>query len=386
MTGRALPEPDSSGAPERHESGPPSPQAAGTLWLVRHGQSGWNAAGRIQGQSPAAPGLTATGRNQAALAARELARRVARAPRAPLIVASDLARAAETAEIIAGHLGLPVEFDPALREQSLGDLEGHSAFAAPEAGGIPGPSGAAERKMAHRTAGTDAAREPAEAGGAKKDAGPHAAREPAEPGGAEEGAQHCRGEGTAERGAAEWASAGEATGDVLDAFWEDPFRKPPSGESVAEMYDRVHRALDRITAAHPGADLIIVTHGGPVRVAGAEHPPKPGQAFPRTAIGNASITPYHPPAPRVPLTPHQPPHPHIPADLPGQLMPQIGVPEDQASVFGSMGLLQDRQAEDPPHKMLDEIAVSGPHVVVMLIFGSIPTQPLCAENRRRSWT
>jgi broad specificity phosphatase PhoE len=314
MTGRTLLEPDTSGAPEQHESGPSSPPATGTLWLVRHGQSGWNVAGRIQGQSPAAPGLTATGRNQAALAARELARRVPHATCATFIVASDLARAAETAEIIAGQLGLPIEFDPALREQSLGDLEGHSAFAAPEAGGIPGPSGAAEKKTAQRTAGTDAARERAEPGGAEEGAGTDAARgraEPdgaeegagtdaargrAEPGGAEEGAQDRRGKGAAERdaaewAAAEWAAADEAMGDVLDAFWEDPFRKPLSGESVAEMYDRVHRALDRMTAAHPGADLIIVTHGGPVRVAGAEHPPKPGQAFPRTAIANASITP-----------------------------------------------------------------------------------------------
>jgi probable phosphoglycerate mutase len=215
MTERALLVPGTSGAPERHAPGPPRPQTAGTLWLVRHGQSGWNVAGRIQGQSPAAPGLTATGREQAAEAARELARR---APRANLIVASDLTRAAETAEIIADHLGLPIEFDSALREQSFGDLEGHPAFAAP--------------------------------------------------------------------------AEGEATGDVLDAFWADPFRKPPGGESVAGMYDRVHRALDRIAAAHPGADLIIVTHGGPVRVAGAEHPPAPGQPFPRTAIANASITPY----------------------------------------------------------------------------------------------
>lgn len=89
-------------------------------------------------------------------------------------------------------------------------------------------------------------------------------------------------------------AAGESTGDLLDAYWEDPFRKPPGGESVAEMYDRVHPALDRIATAHPGTGLIIVTHGGPVRVAGAEHPPKPARAFPRTAIANASITPYRP--------------------------------------------------------------------------------------------
>ncbi len=207
----------------RDRHGAPGPEAAGTLWLVRHGESGWNAAGRIQGQSRAASGLTAAGREQAAHTAHELARR---APRAALIVASDLARTTETAQIIADHLRLPVQFDAALREQSLGDLEGQSAFAPPEDQG------------------------------------------------------------------------GGGTEDILDAFWDDPFRKPPSGESVAEMYDRVHRALDRIAASYPGADLIIVTHGGPVGVATAAHPPEPGRAFPRPPIGHASITPNRPPARR----------------------------------------------------------------------------------------
>lgn len=75
---------------------PRARRGASTLWLVRHGESGWNVAGRIQGQSPAAPGLTATGREQASHAALELARR---APRIPLIVASDLTRTTETSEI-----------------------------------------------------------------------------------------------------------------------------------------------------------------------------------------------------------------------------------------------------------------------------------------------
>ncbi len=127
MTGRTLLVPDTSGAPRRHESGSSAPRAAGTFWLVRHGESEWNVARRIQGQSPAAPGLTATGRSQAAEAALELARR---APRANRIVASDLPRTAETAKIIAARLGLPVESDAGLREQSLGVLEGRSIFVA----------------------------------------------------------------------------------------------------------------------------------------------------------------------------------------------------------------------------------------------------------------
>ena len=71
------------------------------LYLVRHGQSEWNRIGRIQGrrESP----LTEFGREQAAALGRML-RAVLPDPGLD-IVASPLARAFETAEIIAGKLG-----------------------------------------------------------------------------------------------------------------------------------------------------------------------------------------------------------------------------------------------------------------------------------------
>ncbi len=43
------------------------------------------------------------------------------------LLSSDLERAAGTAAIIGEHLGLPVELDAALREQSAGSLEGRLA-------------------------------------------------------------------------------------------------------------------------------------------------------------------------------------------------------------------------------------------------------------------
>jgi probable phosphoglycerate mutase len=193
-------------------------RAAEPLWLVRHGQSGWNVVGRIQGQSPQAPGLTETGREQAAQAAQVLA---GQAPGATLVVASDLTRAAQTAGIIADLLGLPLEFDPHLREQALGTLEGEQ---------MSGPAGA----------------------------------------------------------------DGGVPDDVLDVLWDHPFDRPPGGESVAAMYERVNRALSRIAATHPGAELIIVTHGGPVGVATTARPPTPGQPFPRAAVANASIARWPP--------------------------------------------------------------------------------------------
>ncbi|MEV0250932.1 histidine phosphatase family protein [Nocardia sp. NPDC050712] len=88
-----------------------------TLILLRHGQTEWNAADRMQGQIDT--DLTELGRRQAKEAARELVSRNAIA-----VVASDLRRAHDTALALSEHNGVPVELDPRLRETHLGDWEG----------------------------------------------------------------------------------------------------------------------------------------------------------------------------------------------------------------------------------------------------------------------
>jgi broad specificity phosphatase PhoE len=94
-----------------------------TLLLVRHGQSEWNAAGRMQGQTAHVP-LTALGHEQAAQAAAELAA-LARDGAGPgALLSSDLLRAVQTAEHCAAATGLPVQTTAALREQGYGVLEG----------------------------------------------------------------------------------------------------------------------------------------------------------------------------------------------------------------------------------------------------------------------
>ena len=88
-----------------------------TLLLVRHGETDWNAEGRLQGHTDRS--LNDYGRRQAAVLAEELAGREIAA-----IYASDLARARETAEIVAARLGLPVALDVDLREKDWGSWEG----------------------------------------------------------------------------------------------------------------------------------------------------------------------------------------------------------------------------------------------------------------------
>jgi len=89
------------------------------LCLVRHGQTDWNLAGRWQGQSPAAPELNETGRNQALAAQKLLSGKQFSA-----LYSSDLPRCRQTAELLAAALGLPVSLEPRLREIDLGDWEG----------------------------------------------------------------------------------------------------------------------------------------------------------------------------------------------------------------------------------------------------------------------
>jgi 2,3-bisphosphoglycerate-dependent phosphoglycerate mutase len=156
------------------------------LWLVRHGESTWNAAGLVQGQATG-PVLTAKGRTEAARVAGCLGDL-----RVGAIYTSDLARARETASIVARVLELPLQVDPALRERSFGVAEGH-------------PLG---------------------------DLDP--------------------------------AQSGIELDRVVDAD-----ARPRGGESVRDLYGRVR---DFITALEVGAtddDVLVVTHGGVIRVAGA---------------------------------------------------------------------------------------------------------------------
>ena len=83
------------------------------LWLVRHGETEWNANRRFQGWTDV--GLTDVGRGHAAELAAMLAGR-----RFDGVWSSDLSRAVETARIAFGE---PTT-DSRLRELHFGDLEG----------------------------------------------------------------------------------------------------------------------------------------------------------------------------------------------------------------------------------------------------------------------
>jgi len=85
------------------------------LWLIRHGETDWNAQGRIQGAADVP--LNALGLRQAALLRERLV-----GQRFDAVYASDLARARVTAETALPDAEL--RLDPRLRELAYGVLEG----------------------------------------------------------------------------------------------------------------------------------------------------------------------------------------------------------------------------------------------------------------------
>ena len=87
------------------------------LLLIRHGQTTYNATGRMQGHLDTK--LSEVGLSQARAAADLLVDKQITA-----IVSSDLIRARDTAAVIGEKLGIEVDVDKRLRETHLGDWQG----------------------------------------------------------------------------------------------------------------------------------------------------------------------------------------------------------------------------------------------------------------------
>jgi broad specificity phosphatase PhoE len=93
-------------------------------YFVRHGQTGWNAELRLQGQADT--DMTGLGRSQAVRNGRRLAELVD-TPEDFDFVASPLKRTCETMELIRAEMGLPPQgyrTEPRLMEVHFGDWQG----------------------------------------------------------------------------------------------------------------------------------------------------------------------------------------------------------------------------------------------------------------------
>lgn len=153
------------------------------LWLVRHGATQWNSEQRFCGHSDIP--LSVRGRADA----RWLARRL-RGRNISAIYSSDLARAGQTAEIIAQGRApsIPIQLSSAWREISFGAWEGLTY------------------------------------------------------------SQIVR----------EYPSS--------PSFFTDPLQHaPPGGESLGDLVRRVQEAYEQMVSVAPEGDIVLVSHGGPLR-------------------------------------------------------------------------------------------------------------------------
>jgi probable phosphoglycerate mutase len=106
----------------------PSARPRPTLYYIRHGETDWNVAGRLQGRRDIP--LNARGRGQATHCGgvlRDLFARDGRDPAALDYVSSPLGRTTQTMELVRPELGLPpggYALEERLTEISFGDWEG----------------------------------------------------------------------------------------------------------------------------------------------------------------------------------------------------------------------------------------------------------------------
>lgn len=89
------------------------------IYYVRHGQTDWNLAKKMQGGQTEKP-LNETGIEQAKETGKELEN-----VKYDIIICSPMHRAEQTAEIINQDRNVPIIVDERIRERKLGELEGH---------------------------------------------------------------------------------------------------------------------------------------------------------------------------------------------------------------------------------------------------------------------
>ena len=72
----------------------------------------------------------------------------------------------------------------------------------------------------------------------------------------------------------------DTDGDALSRFWNDPYAfTPPGGEPLVEFEARVLGAVARLHERHAGRHLLVVTHGGVMRLLLAR-----ARGLPRTGL------------------------------------------------------------------------------------------------------
>ncbi|AZL67476.1 MULTISPECIES: alpha-ribazole phosphatase family protein [Pseudomonas] len=78
--------------------------------------------------------------------------------------------------------------------------------------------------------------------------------------------------------------------DALGLFWNDPYAfTPPAGEPVLAFAERVVAAVERLARAHAGKRVLLVTHGGVMRLLLARARGLPREQLLQVEVGHGAL-------------------------------------------------------------------------------------------------
>jgi len=78
--------------------------------------------------------------------------------------------------------------------------------------------------------------------------------------------------------------------EQLGLFWADPYAyTPPGGEPVAAFAERVLTAIERLQQAHAGKRVLLVTHGGVMRLLLARARGLPREQLLQVEVGHGAL-------------------------------------------------------------------------------------------------
>ncbi|MET1070060.1 MAG: alpha-ribazole phosphatase family protein [Pseudomonas prosekii] len=82
----------------------------------------------------------------------------------------------------------------------------------------------------------------------------------------------------------------DTSAEDLGRFWSDPYAfTPPDGEPVADFSARVLAAVERLHAAHAGERVLLITHGGVMKLLLAQARGLPREQLLNVEVAHASL-------------------------------------------------------------------------------------------------
>ena len=82
----------------------------------------------------------------------------------------------------------------------------------------------------------------------------------------------------------------ETDAEALGLFWADPYSfTPPEGEPVADFAARVLAAVARVQAAYAGQSVLLISHGGVIRLLLAQARGLPREQLLNVEVGHGAL-------------------------------------------------------------------------------------------------